>query len=139
MMMQEKGDRIHPLTLKTMSYQEFAQYRQKYLVTYYPFSTFGHKEEKQYSVRQKIQKWLKTIMKPNKQKKNGDNGTELDHSILMAILFQGCTSKVAGAAWFLKCLFHTYSLFLFFVIFHSIDCKITQIIGWIIFEIGNFF
>lgn len=66
MMNQERRQRvrIHPYTLKPMSWEEYARYRQQYLVKFCPFSSFGPKEEKK-CMKQKIKMWL-TSMKANK-------------------------------------------------------------------------
>ncbi|KAK7309255.1 hypothetical protein RJT34_05827 [Clitoria ternatea] len=79
---------IHPLTSEVISYQEFARFRQRYLVMYCPFKDFERKEEKSCTKR-KITNWLNPIIKlkkkhmiKNKQEKarNSPNSSSLDSS-----------------------------------------------------------
>lgn len=73
-MKEKKGYSVNHVTLETMSYDEFDKFRKKYLINYYPFNTFGCKEEKQ-NVKQKIQSWFNstTKMKKDETKDIEDN------------------------------------------------------------------
>lgn len=75
---EEKGNRVDLVTQETISYEEFAKFRQRYIVMYCPFSSFGPKEEEEKQcVKQKIKKWFNT-MKLKKQDKQKDNESQID-------------------------------------------------------------
>lgn len=72
MRQQEKGDRVHPLTHENIRYQEFARFRQRYLVMHCPFSTFGRNKEKKHCMKQKVKRWLNNTMQQKKQEEAKD-------------------------------------------------------------------
>jgi hypothetical protein len=77
----QKSDRVNPINHETIPYEEFVKYRQRYLVTYCPFETFGPKEKKK-SVHQKISKWFdNNTMKLKKHKKKHEGkDTKANHN-----------------------------------------------------------
>jgi hypothetical protein len=68
MMRQEKVNMVNHITNEAINYEEFAKFRQRYLVMYSPFKTFGKKEEKK-SMNQKIKEWFDTNMKIKRKNK----------------------------------------------------------------------
>jgi hypothetical protein len=65
---QKKVNMVNHITNETINYEEFAKFRQRYLVMYSPFKTFGKKEEKK-SMNQKIKEWFDTNMKIKRKNK----------------------------------------------------------------------